>query len=150
MQQAIAEILSVSGRDATVAVAASVCARCAAGKGCGAGLLGAAARRRRFTVPVPEGCELRPGDRVSLMLAPRHLLRASLMVYGLPLAALVTVPGFANWWWGPLSDLSLSALALLAVAATVVAVRCRLRRDDCLQRFVPSIAARLAPGGVVD
>lgn len=143
MQQPVAEIVRLSGQTATVAVDAGVaCARCAAGKGCGAALLAGDAGVRRFEVAVPDGLELATGDRVRLTLAPRHLLEASLAVYGWPLLALVAAPAAANALWGPLSDGVLLVVAALAVGVTLHRTRRRLERDACLERFVPSIAGR--------
>lgn len=151
MQQPVAEIVRLSGHTATVAVDAGIaCARCAAGKGCGAALLAGDPGVRHFEVAVPEGLELASGDRVRLTLAPRHLLEASLAVYGWPLLALVAVPAVANMLWGPLSDGLLLVLAALAVGGTLYRTRRRLARDPCLERFVPSIAGREPRANAVD
>ena len=61
------------------------CARCASGKGCGAGLLGDDGSPRRVEALLGDLPDLRAGDKVVLDLAPQDLLRASALVYGLPL-----------------------------------------------------------------
>ena len=64
---------------------AAVCPRCAAGKGCGAGILGAGRGNRRVEVAVDPDLHLGEGDEVQLTLAPDSILRASVIVYGIPM-----------------------------------------------------------------
>ena len=73
--------------------AAEACPRCAAGKGCGAALF--ASSGRRVEVSVPENLSLAAGDIVEISLAPDNLLRASLIVYGLPLMGAVVAVSVA-------------------------------------------------------
>lgn len=145
MTEPVADVVAVSGRSATVSVDADVaCARCAAGKGCGAAFLSGPGRKRRFEVDVPDEIEVVTGDRVSLILSPRHLLKASFAVYGWPLAALVIAPAAAEALWGPLSELALVGVAVSALVLAFLAGRRRLRQEACLQQFVPSIGALVA------
>lgn len=142
------EIARLDGRRATVVVDAGVaCARCAAGRGCGAGLLSPAPGKRRFEVEVPAGLDLACGDRVRLELRPRDLLGASWLVYGVPLLAMTALPAFAQFLFGPLSDLVLAGLALSGIGLAVAWARQRLAGIDCLRQFVPSIAAGTGRGG---
>ena len=63
---------------AVVEVARSLgCARCAAGKGCGAGLPGAGSQLRRVEALLAAGLELNEGDEVCIELAPHNVLRAA-------------------------------------------------------------------------
>ena len=63
---------------AVVEVAASIrCARCAAGKGCGAGLLGGDERPRRVVAVSARVLALGEGGRGGVELAPYNLGRAS-------------------------------------------------------------------------
>jgi len=145
MQQPVAQVIAIAERTVTVSVAGMpACARCAAGRGCGAGLLAGNPRERQLLLEAPPGIELRPGDRVTLELSPRHLLGASFALYGLPLVALVAVPAIADGLWGPLSDAALSGFALTGLVLALLAGRRRLRRAGCLRRFIPAIGARVA------
>ena len=147
MIQPTGEIAGLDGRRATVVVAAGVaCARCAAGRGCGAGLLSPAPGKRRFDVEVPAGLDVACGDRVRLELRPRDLLGASWLVYGMPLLAMTAAPAAAEFLFGPLSDPVLAGLALSGIGLAVAWGRRRLAAADCLRQFVPSIAAGPAPG----
>ena len=66
--------------------AGAVCARCAAGRGCGAGVFGSRRGARRLDVAIDDRLELAVGDTVGVELAPGNVLVAALVVYGLPLA----------------------------------------------------------------
>jgi positive regulator of sigma E activity len=147
MDAPTAYIVSVDGPTALLRVdAAPACARCAAGKGCGAGLLTGQQAPRELRLPLPADGRFASGDRVLLEMQPAGLLQASVYAYGLPLMALTLVPLLANALWGPFGDGPLAGLALVAVAAAVAAGRLLLRREPCLQRMTPSIAGP-APTG---
>ncbi len=140
-------ILSVRTSDspphAVVEVSASVnCARCAAGKGCGAGILGTDETSRRVDALIADGLDLSEGDRVLIELAPRNLLRAALIVYGLPL--LGAVAGAATAWLSGTGDLGAALAALAGIGVGILAGRLRLQRTGCLRTFTPTITARLA------
>ena len=128
---------------ATVTVERAVaCARCAAGKGCGAGLLSGKSKSAQFVVPVPESMHLRTGDRVSLELSPENLLRASFLVYGLPLFGAVIALMLGWIFVGTLSDPTAIVLAIVGLGAGWLAGRARIGRDRCLAQFIPRIATR--------
>lgn len=82
---------------------------------------------------------LSEGDEVRLSLEPSHLLRASLLVYGLPLAGIILML-VAGWLISaPLSDPEAIAYAIAGLAAGLFAGRWQLNRRDCLKQFVPKI-----------
>lgn len=115
------------GPTAAITVQApATCPRCAEGRGCGAGLFGRRSRYSRIDVPVPDGIELYPGDAVSLDLDERDLLRASMLVYGWPLAG--SVLGSVVAWFAGAGDSASALAALGGLAVGVVAARHRLRR----------------------
>jgi sigma-E factor negative regulatory protein RseC len=119
--------------------AVSSCARCAAGKGCGAGLL-AGDKRRRLQALVANGVEIKEGDEVRIELAPRNLLRASWLVYGVPLTAAVLTAAIAY-----LLDFGDTAAVFAATAGLAVGLliaRGRLRTAGCLRDFTPTIVER--------
>jgi sigma-E factor negative regulatory protein RseC len=120
---------------------ASTCARCAAGKGCGAGLV-SGGRTRRVQALVLDGVELKAGDEVRIELSGSNLLRASGLVYGLPLAGAVTLAGLA-YWLQP-GDVAAAIMAILGLAAGWLAARRRLANAACLRDFTPTITKRLA------
>ena len=83
---------------------------------------------------------LNEGDEVRLMLEPSHLLQATVLVYGLPLAGIVLML-VAGWLISrPLSDPEAIAYAIVGLAAGLVTGRWQLNRRNCLKQFVPKIA----------
>jgi sigma-E factor negative regulatory protein RseC len=145
MDLPVGRIISVAPGRATVSVeVSSACARCAAGKGCGAGLLGGGQRSSLLDVHVATDMDLKVGERVSLSLAPSQLLRAACLAYGLPLGAVIVALGIGWAVAGRMSD----AVALLLAAAGLIAGtllgRHYLNRGACLREFVPTVSGRNA------
>lgn len=144
MEKTRGRILSVlpDGTSATVQVESAMsCARCAAGKGCGAGVFGSDRGPRQFEAPVVYRSKLRTGDEVQIELAPRSVLRAAWIVYGVPLAGALVAAGVAT-----VADLTDFGSLLAIMAGLVLAgyiSRRRLRRSECLRRFTPVITQRL-------
>ena len=130
-------------RHALVEVDASLrCARCAAGKGCGAGLLGGDGRLRQVDALIQPGVRVHEGDEVRIELAPDSLLRAAWIVYGMPLVGALVGAGIA--WAAGANDLGAAGAALGGIIVGVLSGRASLRRASCLQRFTPTVTARLA------
>ncbi len=125
--------------------AAPACARCAAGKGCGAGLLGGEGKRQHIDAVVAGGIEVAEGDEVRVELAPNNLLEAALVVYGLPLAG--AVAGAVAAYAADTGDGWAVAAACGGMIVGIVAGRLRLRNASCLRRFTPVVTARLAGAG---
>lgn len=146
MEQATGHIISIetgsASPQAEVEVNAAVaCARCASGRGCGAGLLGTSEKNRRVQALVAAGVEVQEGDEVRIELSSRQLLRASWLVYGLPLVAAVIATGFA--YLMRLDDFYAVVAAVVGLAAGVFVARRRLSLASCPLRLTPTIVARL-------
>ena len=133
----------VDSRDGARAVvevdAAATCPRCAAGKGCGAGLLSGSTQAALLEVTVAPQMRLKEGDEVRLTLEPSHLLGATLLVYGLPLAGMIVTLLIAWLSMGPLSDGEALIFAVAGLLVGITTARRALKRRDCLKRFVPKI-----------
>lgn len=125
--------------DATIS-----CARCAEGKGCGAGLLGGNAGPRRVDALVGSGLTIDEGDEVRIELAPTNLLRASMIVYGLPLTGAVAGALISHLLG--LGDLYAAITGLGGVIVGLYVARLRLRASSCLRKFTPTITERLSAG----
>lgn len=119
---------------------AKVCARCAAGKGCGAGLLTGAGQSRLIDVSVAPGLDLKPGDEVRLTLAPSHLLRAAILAYGLPLLGVLLALGIAWSLNHGIDDRFAVALAMGGLLTGTLLGRHLLNRDGCLKNLVPTVS----------
>lgn len=117
------------------------CPRCAAGKGCGAGLLIGNGRPRRIAATVADNRALAAGDRVELVLATDTVLRAALIVYGLPLLGAVGAAALAYLF--ALGDAAAALAAIAGLVAGMLVGRWQLHRGSCLQQFVPVVGRRL-------
>ena len=132
------------GARAVVEVEAeAVCARCASGRGCGAGVLSGRKGNRRLELAVGPELNLAEGDVVGIELAPGNVLRAALIVYGLPLAG--AIGGAALAYANALGDGGAAVMAIGGLVGGALISRFRLGNDSCLARFTPSISRRVAP-----
>lgn len=102
----------------------SACDHCELNQGCGTGALGRLLGRRSRPLAIETDKDCKPGDRVLLELPESALVRASLLIYGLPLlglllggllAALLAVP---EWLVVGIAVFGLFAGFKLAVRAT--------------------------------
>jgi sigma-E factor negative regulatory protein RseC len=121
---------------------AVVCARCAAGKGCGAGLLGSQAAERRVEVSLAEPLDFGVGDEVSISLQSNNVLRAAVIVYAYPLLAAITAAALA--YGLGLGDLASACFALGGLLAGILFAKWRLRSARCLRQFTPVVAGHYA------
>lgn len=122
----------------------AICARCAAGRGCGAGLFGQRRKPAVIEAKVADGLLLEAGDRVRLEFVPAELVRAAWLAYGLPLAGLVSAALAATRVF-PGNELAAVVCAALGLVAGAAWGRRSLLRDSCLSRCVPTVSERLAP-----
>ena len=116
--------------------ATAICPRCAAGKGCGAGILGASRGTRRVEAVIDPALRLGEGDHVQLTLASDSVLRASVIAYGFPLLGAVAAAAAA--YSLSLGDPGAALAALAGIGAGMLFGRRRLRREECLREFIPT------------
>ncbi len=144
-----ARVIAAGRERATVSVdSAAVCARCAAGRGCGAGLLGQRQKPAIIEAKLAEGMTLEAGDRVRLEFVPAELMRAAWLAYGLPLAGLV-VAVIAASRLAPANEPAAIAAAAIGLVAGAWYGRRSLRQGTCLSRCVPTISARIPPSRTI-
>jgi len=75
----------------------SACNHCELNSGCGTGAIGRLLGHRSRPLTIRNKLNLKPGDRVLLGMPDRAFLRASLLIYGLPLAGLIGAGLVAQW-----------------------------------------------------
>lgn len=141
----VATVISITGSQARVEVAdLNACPRCAAGKGCGAGVFGSNRKSISLSVKIAAGLNIAAGDRVTLSLAPEDLVHAALYAYGAPLSGLLTGSGLAFLLFDPLTDAIALAFAVVGLVVGGAVGRTLGRRDSCVSQLSPSISG-LAP-----
>jgi len=116
---------------------APACPRCAAGKGCGAGLLWRTGGAQCIEAVCGEGDAIAVGDRVELQLGSHRVLQAALIAYGLPLSGALVAASLA-YWFAP-GDLESALAAILGMAIGMLIARRRLQRRNCLHEMLPGI-----------
>jgi sigma-E factor negative regulatory protein RseC len=142
MNSVTGKVVAVSGRKASVKLASAVvCPRCAAGRGCGAGLFGGSAKASELHVEMPADVSFRTGDPVTLSLSGTYLVQASLLAYGLPLAGALLTILIGQLFAAPLTDLSGVILGIAGLASGILLSRKFLHGFSCLQRFVPLVSS---------
>lgn len=136
-----AEVTAVEGSHAWVACRAQQgCARCAAGNGCGGGLLGRWLGDRLHRVRVVHAGGIAVGDCVVIGLDERALLRLAAAVYGIPLAALIGGAVAAEALYG--TDSAALAGAAAGLAGGFAWVRAFSRKMSANRRFQPAVLRR--------
>ena len=88
------------------------CARCAAGQGCGAGLMMRLLRRRRVSLPIPSvgAHPIQVGDTVVIGISGARVTQAALLGYALPLISLLIAAAVADAWSFPEGVVAVFAL----------------------------------------
>jgi len=92
----------------------SACGGCRQKASCTTNALGSVLKKK--SVPVDSGIQLKTGDEVIVAIDESLLLRASLLLYLVPLIALFTGAGIADWLLAdklPYPDLWIAGSALL-------------------------------------
>jgi positive regulator of sigma E activity len=129
---------AAGGRRATIEIdTATVCSRCASGRGCGAGLWMGGGRSRQVEAAVDEHLELVVGDTVRLKLAPKSIAGAAMQAYGAPLLGAVAAVAVAHGM--ALGDVEAAAASLAGLAVGSFASRLYAQRPSCLARLEPRI-----------
>ena len=99
-----------------------------------------AAAAARVSSPRGKDRDFTAGDVVSIELAPGNVLRAALIVYGLPLAG--AAAGAALAYAFALGDAGAAGAAIGGLLAGALGGRRRLRDETCLARFTPTVTRR--------
>lgn len=117
------------------------CQRCAEGRGCGGGLLGRLARHRQYSIPAATQVKgLQTGDAVVVGIGGDALLRASAIVYLLPLVGMIGLGAFARLMLNA-GDLLVAGFSVTGLAAGLLIVHWKSRSLDA-RHFRPVILRR--------
>jgi len=123
----------------------SACPRCAAGKGCGAGLFSGSDKERTVEAIVRSDLQLATGDAVELRLASGDVLSAAGIVYGIPLLGALLAAAVA--YVLQLGDAAAALAAILGVVGGVLLGRWRLGRSGCINELTPVVEKKLHNAG---
>jgi sigma-E factor negative regulatory protein RseC len=117
----------------------SACGGCELNRSCGTGALGRLLGHRRKPLLLESERPLQPGDRVTLSLSERALVKASLLVYGLPLCTML-LAGLLAYAAGPLAEW---AIVLFSAGGFLVGFHCASRWSASWSRvgMTPEIIA---------
>ncbi|MFL1406095.1 SoxR reducing system RseC family protein [Marinobacter sp. M1N3S26] len=90
-------VISVSGNEAWVqTIRESACQSCSARHGCGQKALATMSGGQSRQIRVFNTLDARPGDQVTVAIEESALLRASLLVYAVPLVLMIVATGLAG------------------------------------------------------
>lgn len=121
------------------------CQRCAEGRGCGGGVFARLLKRRLEEMPVENTLGVAAGDAVLVGLEPAAVQNAALMMYGLPLAGLLSGAVFGSM----LGEAGQDAGAMLGAALGFVVgfglARWLSQRLGHDARYRPVLLRRLRP-----
>ena len=130
----------------------STCGSCMAQKGCGHGLLNRIADGRRNYVrvlgPAPAIAACAVNDRVRISIPDHVVLRGSLVVYVLPLLAMLSLAAAASFLWPTSQDLAAAGGAVTGLLLGFGLVRWHAwrHRDDC--KLQPTLLEVVSPAPV--
>jgi sigma-E factor negative regulatory protein RseC len=142
----VGQVLSVRDGLAVVGVDAPAnCARCAAGKGCGAGMIAGLAGARQIELSVANATRLAPGDLVELAMPAADLLRGAVYAYGLPLAGALLALTVAQWMLHPLTDPIAAGAAATGLLSGWLGGRRLLAGTRCQRQLQPEIVDYWTP-----
>ena len=115
----------------------SACSHCELSNGCGTGAIGRLLGHRRKPVKIKNEDQLKPGDSVVLGLPEGAFLKASLLIYGLPLLGLMVGGMLALWITG---ESELFAFVFAAAGfVTGLQISALLARRQYSNQFSPRI-----------
>lgn len=143
MESATGTVSAVDGALARIIVDAPIaCQRCAAGRGCGAGLLlQGSPEARVLEMRLPPGARVAVGDEIRLSIAPVFLLQAAFLAYAVPLIAVLLALAAGLLLTDSLGDGAALLLALSGLAAGLVFSRRLLQNRALCEQFVPQFTS---------
>jgi len=115
----------------------STCSHCELSRGCGTGAIGRLLVRRNKPLTISNKYNLKPGDRIVLGMPDKAFLKASLLIYGLPLLAMMAGGLLAQWLFGK-SEMVTVILATTGFAAGL-AFSANIAKRCFLPQFNPVI-----------
>lgn len=140
MESVAAKIREINGRVATVVVtAAPMCPRCAAGRGCGAGIFHSGTNYPSMRIALPPSLRVEVDDEIRLAIDPRKLLLGAGLAYGIPLVAMVVALFVAQWVFGGMGDMGGIVVASGGLLTGMAVSRIYLARKPACKELIPVV-----------
>lgn len=138
-----ATVIRLEGSQAVVDIQRqSVCGHCELNNGCGTGAIGRLLGHRSKSLKISNEKDLKPGDQIILGIQERAYLKASLVIYGLPLMGLISGGLLSQWFFGE-SDLNAFVGAAAGMALCLIASN-RFAKYRFSRQFNPAILQIIA------
>lgn len=109
----------------------STCSHCELSRGCGTGAIGRLLGHRNKPLTISNKYDLKPGDRVLLGMPDKAFLKASLLIYGMPLLGMMAGGLLAQWLFGS------SEMVTIILATTGFAAGLAFSANIAKRRFLP-------------
>ena len=133
-----AKVISRQGRWVEIQMQRqSACNHSELNQGCGTGAIGRLLGHRSKPLIIESSFDLEPGDRVILGMPDSSFLKASLLIYGLPLISLI-VSAIVGQWLFEGSELKVLVTSALGFGGGFL-VSARLARINFASQFDPRI-----------
>lgn len=101
MSEAVSTVVSVANGHAWVeAEPQAACGACAAGRGCGVGLLAKGLGRRPVRLRIRDDFQARVGDRIVIGVSGGTITAAAFLAFLTPIAAMLAATAAARWLGG--------------------------------------------------
>jgi sigma-E factor negative regulatory protein RseC len=133
-----AKVISRQGRWIEVQMQRqSACNHCELNQGCGTGAIGRLLGHRSKPLMIESSFDLEPGDRVILGMPDSSFLKASLLIYGLPLFSLL-LSAIVGQWLFEASEIKVLVMTIMGFGGGFL-VSARLARKNFASQFDPQI-----------
>lgn len=127
----------------------STCGACAAKKGCGTSLLSKVVGRKFSQFQADNNINAKVGDTVVVGIAEDALVKGSLVMYAIPVLAMLIFALLADYFINvaPLKDLFIAASAIMGLVFGSLLARWYFQRQSSVHLFAPVILRKIIDHG---
>jgi len=143
MIEEIAQVVAVEGDTVLCQTQRkSACHSCSVKQGCGTSVLAKVVGQRSSQIRIANTLDVKVGDEVVLGIEENALVQGSLLIYTLPLVAMIAAALLAEFWAGSqgiVSELPVILAALAGFALALFGVRYRMKKGALKNHIQPHI-----------
>ncbi len=128
----------------------SSCGSCSVSKGCGTSLLAKVVGRKFTHFQAENNINAKVGDTVIVGINEDALLKGSVMMYALPVAAMLFFALLADYFLGAVSqyrDLMIAATSIMGLILGSLISKWYFNRQHSVQRFAPVVLRKIINHG---